>query len=270
MGRSPPFIGLNLRCTKKRRKSGWHNKIENMALIPDLTDPRYLDEVGWFLYHEKYGRDSFGGSYDAERRAYSRLLLEEVAQYLGQEPTWLEDKTVVSIGCGCTGDLVTFPCRVKIAVDPLLDVYQQLGLLMSDEAGSPTLYLSIGAEELPLLSDYADLVICRNALDHMHNPAGALKEMGRILNNAGALFVSVDVGGEPTPDEPTVFSADSLEALLLHQQFEIISYARDELPHSAWRHSSMRIMARKKPQNGLRLDKEEILQGYTARLGEHG
>ena len=41
------------------------------AQLPDLTDPRYLDEVGWFLYHEKYERDSFGDSYDAERLAYS-------------------------------------------------------------------------------------------------------------------------------------------------------------------------------------------------------
>lgn len=241
-----------------------------MPFIPDLTDPRYLDEVGWFLYHEKYARDEFGESYDAERRAYSRLLLEEVANHLNQAPAWLEDKTVVSIGCGCSGDLVTFPSRVKIAIDPLLYVYQQLGLLMSDEVGSPTVYLSIGAEELPLLSEYADLVICRNALDHMHNPAGALREMGRILNNNGALFVSVDIGGEPTPDEPTVFSADSLEALLLQEEFEIISSIGDEVPHSAWRPSSMRIMAQKKPQNRLTLDKEEILQRYTARLGEHG
>jgi ubiquinone/menaquinone biosynthesis C-methylase UbiE len=241
-----------------------------MPFIPDLTDPRYLDEIGWFLYHEKYGRDEFGSSYDAERRAYSRLLLEEVANYLSQKPTWFEDKTVVSIGCGCSGDLVTFPCRVKVAIDPLLHVYQQLGLLMSNEVGSPTVYLSVGAEELPLLSDYVDLVICRNALDHMHNPARALQEMRRILNNDGALFLSVDVGGEPTPDEPTVFSADSLEALLLQEQFEIISSAGDKEPHSAWRPSSVRIMARKKPQTRLTLDKEEILRCYTARLGEHG
>ena len=241
-----------------------------MPFIPDLKDPRYLDEVGWFLYHEKYDRDKFGGSYDAERRAYSRLLLEEVANYLGQRPTWLEDKTVVSIGCGCSGDLVTFPSRVKIAIDPLLCAYQQLGLLISDEVGSPTLYLSIGAEELPLLSDYADLVICRNALDHMYDPGKALKEMRRILNNDGALFLSVDVGGEPTPDEPTVFSTDSLKALLLQEQFEITSCVRNDVPHSWWRHSSMRIMARKKPQNGPMLDKEEILRGYMARVGEHG
>ena len=67
-----------------------------------------------------------------------------------------------------------------------------------------------------------------------------------------------------------MFSGESLEALLLQEHFEIISSVRDELPHSGWRPSSMRIMARKKPQTGLTLDKEEILRRYTARLGEHG
>jgi ubiquinone/menaquinone biosynthesis C-methylase UbiE len=241
-----------------------------MPFVPDLTDPRYVDEVGWFLYHEKYGRGEFGGSYDAERRAYSRLLLEEVTNCLGQEATWLKDKTVVSLGCGCSGDLITFPARAKIAIDPLLYVYQQLGLLMTDEVGSPTVYLSISAEELPLLSNYADLVICRNALDHMHNPAAALKEIRRILNKDGTLFLSVDVGGTPTPDEPTVFSADSLEALLLQQQFEIVSCLRDGQPHSGWRDGSMRITARKISQTDLTLDKEELLRRYTARLGDDG
>jgi len=240
-----------------------------MAFIPDLTDPRYLDEVGWFLYHEKHDRNSFGGSYDAERRAYSRLLLEEVAKYLGHAPTWLQDKVVVSIGCGCTGDLVTFPAQVKIAIDPLLVVYQQLRMLIHDEVGSPTLYLSMTAEELPLLSDYADLVICRNALDHMHNPTKALQEIWRILKNDGALFVSVDVGGEPTPDEPTVFTPDSLEALLVQQQFEITTHAADISPHSEWRHSSMRIMGHKKPQTGRLFDKKEILRRYRARLADN-
>lgn len=240
-----------------------------MPFIPDLTDPRYVDEVGWFLYHEKYGRDKFSGSYDAERRAYSRLLLEEITNSLGQEPTWIEDKTVVSIGCGCSGDLITFPARAKIAIDPLLCVYQQLGLVMADEVGSPTVYLSINAEELPLLTDYAHLVICRNALDHMYNPAAALKEMQRILNKDGILFLSVDLGGTPTPDEPTVFSAESLKALLLQQQLDIVSCVCDEQPHSGWRDSSIRITARKKSQSDLALDKEEILRRYTARLGDN-
>jgi ubiquinone/menaquinone biosynthesis C-methylase UbiE len=240
-----------------------------MAFVPDLTDPRYVDEVGWFLYHEKYERDKFGGSYDAERRAYSRLLLEEVTHFLGQKTIWVEDKTVVSIGCGCSGDLITFPARAKIAIDPLLYVYQQLGLLMADDVGSSTVYLSMSAEELPLLSDYAHLVICRNALDHMHDPAAALKEIRRILNNDGILFLSVDLGGTPTPDEPTVFSSDSLKELLVQQRLEIVNCVRGEQPHSSWRDSSMRITARKKSPSGLAVDKEQILRRYTARLGDN-
>jgi SAM-dependent methyltransferase len=236
-----------------------------MTRIPDLNDPRYLDEIGWFLYHEKYGRDQFGGSYEAERRAYSRLLLEEVVGSLGRDAKWLENKTVVSIGCGCTGDLAAFPAASKIAVDPLLTVYQKLEMLIDDEVGSRTVYLSAGAENLPLLDDDTDLVICRNALDHMPAPAAVVREISRILRPHGALFVSVDIGGAPTPDEPTVFSMESLCALL-GLNFEINILAQNESPHSTGRLLSVRLLARKKNPASPRLDKAAILQAYEARL----
>lgn len=235
------------------------------AQLPDLTDPRYLDEVGWFLYHEKYERDSFGDSYDAERLAYSRLLLNEVVDYLGRETSWLESKTVVTIGCGCTGDLAAFPAAVKIAIDPLLLLYQRLKMLVADEAGGRTLYLSLGAENLPLLDDCADLVICRNALDHMPDPRAALGEVWRILRDDGTLFASVDTGGEPTPDEPTVFSVDSLRALLA-EGFDVVTMTDNHAPHSRGRLASIRVVAQKKPSTSQPLDKEQILRAYEARL----
>ena len=231
----------------------------------DLTDPRYLDEVGWFLYHQKYGRDQFGGSYDSERLAFSRLLLDEIVGYLGQDVKWMQDKTVVTIGCGCTGDLTAFPATVKIAIDPLLSVYQKLGMLIADDVGSRTVYLSICAENPPLLDDYADLVICRNALDHMPAPTAAVKHMSRILKTGGAVFVSVDIGGAPTPDEPTVFSVESLCALL-DDEFEISMLTDNEAPHSEGRLYSVRLLARKKFRSSVTMDKEAILRAYEARL----
>ena len=241
-----------------------------MLRIPDLADPRYLDEVGWFLYHERYERHQFGGSYADERLQYSHLLLEEVLGYCGLDRAWLADKSVVSIGCGCTGDLAAWPAAIKIAVDPLLYTYQKLGMLIDDlDETNRTVHLAMGVEELPLLDECVHLIICRNALDHMPNPAKALQQMWRILTADGRLFLSVDLGGFPTPDEPTVFSTDSLEALLRQERFEIIRLTADELPHSAWRDSNMRIMAGKQPQSGLTLDREEILRAYMARLGEH-
>ncbi len=239
-----------------------------MARMLDLNDPRYLDEIGWFLYHERYGRDQFGGSYDDERLAYSRLLLDEVLSSLDQDAKWLEGKTVVSIGCGCTGDLVAFPAAVKIAIDPLLHVYQQLRMLLPDKVGSRTIYLSVSAEDLPLLDNFADLVICRNALDHMPSPEVALKEMWRILRGDGKLFVSVDTGGEPTPDEPTVFSVESLCALLA-EHFEAHILTDKGNPHSEGRICSVRVVARKKEQPSAALDKKAILRAYEARLPEN-
>ena len=184
---------------------------------------------------------------------------------MGRDVSWVEGKTVVSLGCGCTGDLAAFPAAVKIAIDPLLYAYQQLGMLVRDEAGSRTVYLSLEAENLPLLDDFADLVICRNALDHMPDPAVAVKEIWRVLNRDGALFISVDIGGEPTPDEPTVFSVESLRALL-QEHFDVVSLADHHAPHSAGRLHSVRAVARKKPQAGQHLDKEEILRAYEDRL----
>jgi SAM-dependent methyltransferase len=236
-----------------------------MTQHPDLTDPRYLDEVGWFLYHEKYGREQFGGPYDAERRAYSKLFRDEVARYLGQELAWFHDKTVVSLGAGCTGDLTTFPAAVKIAIDPLLRVYQQLGMLVDDEAGSRTIYLPIPAEELPLLDESADLVVCRNALDHMPDPGEALEEIWRILKPDGALFVSVDLGGEPTPDEPTVFSVASLRQTL-QPRFDIVALDDHYPPHSRFRTCSVRLVARRRGAARAPLDKAAILRAYEARM----
>jgi SAM-dependent methyltransferase len=236
-----------------------------MPKIPDLSDPRYLDEVGWFLYHEKYRRDRFGGSYDAERLAYSRLLRDEVLACLAEPPRWLEDRTVVSIGCGCTGDLAAFPARAKVAIDPLLYAYQQLDMLVADEAGGPTLHLSLGAEDLPLLDRFADLVICRNALDHMPDPRVGLKEMWRILADDGAVFVSVDIGGDPTPDEPTVFSIETLRALV-GERFEVATFTDGHRPHSAGRTGNVRLLARKIPAASRPLDKAQVLKAYEARL----
>jgi SAM-dependent methyltransferase len=236
-----------------------------MPDIPDLTDARYLDEVGWFLYHERYRRAEFGGSYDAERLAYSRLFVQEVAAFLEREAAWMTDKTVVSIGSGCTGDLAAFPAAVKIAIDPLLYTYQKLGMLVGDEAGSRTVALSLPAENLPLLDGCADVVLCRNALDHMPDPGVALNEIWRILDDDGALFVSVDVGGEPTPDEPTVFSVDSLRALLA-ARFEVTKFVESAPAHSGGRPGRVRLVARRKPHPRDALDREAILLAYEARL----
>jgi len=99
----------------------------------------------------------------------------------------------------------------------------------------------------------------------MPNPGLALQEMWRILHNDGTLFISVDIGGAPTPDEPTVFSVASLCGFL-RERFEVVTLADNHPPHSGGRLCSVRVVARKIPRASRLLDKEKILQAYEARL----
>jgi hypothetical protein len=97
----------------------------------------------------------------------------------------------------------------------------------------------------------------------MPNPGVVLDEFRRILKDDGIFFADVDIGGEPTPDEPTVFSTESLRALI-NEGFDVLTFVDGYPPHSKLRVCSTRIIARKKPQLTQRLDREMILRTYES------
>jgi SAM-dependent methyltransferase len=111
----------------------------------------------------------------------------------------------------------------------------------------------------------ADVVLCRNALDHVPDPGEMLSQIRRILKGDGAFYLSVDVGGSPTPDEPTVFLADGRSALV-GESFEILTRGEDHRPHSAGRVGAVRILASKRQAPIEYLDKEAVLGAYLAQL----
>jgi ubiquinone/menaquinone biosynthesis C-methylase UbiE len=208
-----------------------------------------------------------GDSFDEERTMFSEILLEEILQHCGEDSDWLKDKTIASIGCGCTGDLSTWPAARKIGIDPLLSVYDKLGMLIQDSPGvSPTLYLAVGAERLPLLDDYVDLVLCRNALDHTLHPDQVLSEAWRVLKDSGLLFLSVDLGGVPTPDEPTVFTKNSL-SVMVNRHFDVQVQTAGHRPFAGPRQESVRMLLRKKTLRTIDIDKDSILRDYEDLLG---
>ena len=88
-----------------------------------------------------------------------------------------------------------------------------------------------------------------------------LEQIRRVLKTDGLFYLSVDIGGSPTPDEPTVFSIDSLSAVL-SQTFEVLAMTVDHPPHSVGRLSSACVRARKRSVASVRIDKEAILAAY--------
>lgn len=100
-----------------------------MPFIPDFSDPRYLNEVGWFLYREKYGYNHFGHSYTEERLVWSQMLFDEILAYCGREQEWLKDKTVVSIGGGGSVRILLRKTDGPLSLfdkDAMLQAYERL------------------------------------------------------------------------------------------------------------------------------------------------
>jgi len=241
--------------------------METLAHIPDLEDPRYLDEVGWFVSHEKYVYEGTDSSYAEQRVANSRIQLREFLEVAGRGEGWLEGKSVVTIGAGCTGDLSAWPAARKIAADPLMLVYQRLEMLIDDVCGVATEFITASAENLPLLDACADIVYCRNALNHIADPTAAVDEAARILNPGGVFFVDVDLGGIPTPDEPVVFTASTLEELL-GRHFRVRALRERGNPHS--KHSPARcefLLEHRPGYHAPRLDRGAVLAKYMGQFG---
>lgn len=236
--------------------------------LPDLSDPRYLHEVGWFLLQQKHAPAYAGGGYEAYRPQHSGLLKDEVLGFLGEGEEWLRDKTVVAVGSGCACELRDWPAGLKVEIDPLLYAYQQLGMLLPDRPDAPpTLRLAVGIEDLPLLDEMADVVVCRNALDHVEHPSAGFAEMWRILKEGGYFFLSVDLGGEPTPDEPNPFSPGQVEEMV-PGRFEIAGRSDGHRPHAGWRDSNSRFLLRRIGSKAPSLDKDAVIAAYERSLDE--
>jgi len=74
------------------------------------------------------------------------------------------------------------------AVDPLMDEYKRL---FGDAPGGVR-HRAARAEELPYPAGHFDAVVMLNVLDHVEDPASVLKEIRRVLNREGLLFLSCD------------------------------------------------------------------------------
>ena len=234
--------------------------------LPDLNDPRYLHEVGWFLLQQKHKEIYAEGGYEAYRPEHSALLKDEVLKLLSEEEKWLRDKIVVAVGSGCACELRAWPAALKVEVDPLLYAYQQLDMLLDDrDDAPPTLRLAVGIENLPLLDEFADVVVCRNAIDHVEHPEKGFDEMWRVLKPGAHLFLSVDFGGKPTPDEPNPFSPGQVEDMITGR-FEMVARSDGHIPHAKWRDSNSRFLLRRIGKKAPSLDKAAVIEAYERSL----
>jgi SAM-dependent methyltransferase len=152
--------------------------------------------------------DSYEGRRWQQARAEVRRVLREARI---EEARFFDGKVVLDVGPGPLGFPDACPARLSIGVEPLAERYREHGLLLED---SPAVYLSVGAESVPLVSHCVDVVVARNSLDHVDDPAAVLGEVQRLLRPGGTLILNFDAGHAPTATEPHALSSDFVRGAL--------------------------------------------------------
>lgn len=142
-----------------------------------------------------------------EARGHGLRVLKEAGI---ESSDFFTGKTVMDIGPGAVCFLEASGARVGIAIEPLAREFAAHGLLLPSDH---VIYLPVAAEDLPLLNDSVDIVVSRNNLDHVADPAAVVSEVYRILRPGGSFILIVHLEPEASITEPHAFAADDIRTL---------------------------------------------------------
>ncbi|HEX3318436.1 MAG TPA: class I SAM-dependent methyltransferase [Solirubrobacteraceae bacterium] len=166
---------------------------------------------------ELLGEAAVAADYEGRRwqeaRAQVRRILREAAI---DDPDFFAGKVVAEIGPGPVGFPEACGAQTAIAIEPLAPRLAAAGLLL----GRAAVYLACGAERIPLLDASVDVIVIRNALDHVADPAAVMGEAGRLLRPGGTLILNVDVDSAPTEAEPHTFTVEDVRRLVAPLQID--------------------------------------------------
>ena len=160
-----------------------------------------------FLDGEDVDGTYLGRRWQLARSQVGRVLSEAAIE----APDFFEGKVVVEVGAGPVGFPDACPARISVGIDPLAERYARHDLLIPN---TPAIYVTAGAERIPLLSSSADVVLLRNTLDFVEDPERALAEARRILAPGGTLIMMFDVEHAPSPTQPNALTVERVRAAL--------------------------------------------------------
>lgn len=113
---------------------------------------------------------------------YWGWYIELVAKYI----SFSQERKILDIGCGPDGIINYIPVGQRFGLDPLMDFY------LSNFELPPDIEWKTGTmEDIPFASDYFDIVITTNTLDHSLEPDKGLREIRRVLKRGGSLILTV-------------------------------------------------------------------------------
>lgn len=170
-------------------------------LLPDNVAKKNISELNWW---KKRLSEKGGVAY------WRDLYVQLYCHYLEIKKESFQGKIVLDIGCGPHGAISCFDAKLKFAVDPLVHEYHR----SFDLSGQDVIYLSCGSEKIPLLDGSVDVVLSRNAIDHVDNVEETISELHRVLRPGGEIILSINYQEFAHVCEPNVINEKILRGLL--------------------------------------------------------
>lgn len=118
------------------------------------------------------------------------LKYDKLFEQIEEKYQFSPDTKILDLGCGATCPSILFKNGEKYGVDPLADFFSQKD--KRELAGKIELSKGSG-EEVPFADDFFDVVLCRNALDHMDKVEKVMQEIRRVTARKGIIILSIYV-----------------------------------------------------------------------------
>ena len=142
----------------------------------------------WRSVAAKIGRGATG-QLDWYRTRAERLVQRLARLGFGHVTTG--NARVLEVGSGPIGLVTFFPGSERISVDPLHGFYSAEPTLsaLRDPAVQ---YRQGSGERVPCESNWCDLLVIENCIDHVQNVHGVMTELSRVLKPGGVLYLTVN------------------------------------------------------------------------------
>ncbi len=155
-----------------------------------------LENEKWKVYQDNelaYWRKKYASEYYPDyKESFHRFLSR-----FGVNANYFSTRKVLEIGCGPQGfsaslvQLAEKQPTTHVIIDSLLDKYQDFEAFSL--FGKDTIKIASMGENIPVPSDFFDIVICQNVLDYVDEPSAVINEIHRTLRKGGVALISVHI-----------------------------------------------------------------------------
>jgi len=128
-------------------------------------------------------------TYLARKRAYWQRLLNDLAQ--APCANVMATDTILDMGCGPSGIYMMYEHNKIIAVDPLIDRYEQDLAVFSKTDYPNVRFVRSTIEEYTDTATY-DFIFCMNAINHVSDIQAGFRKLAELAHKGTTLVITID------------------------------------------------------------------------------